>query len=90
MQIYCVICRLIVVCLGAGSGAPWWPCDDGGHHGSSVCGVHVLSSLRRAIVVILIVIINVFSSFNDADPSNIMLVDCCMRYCQEWGPIAAV
>ena len=61
-----------------------------GHHGSSVCGVHVLSSSLRAILVILIVIINVFSSFNNADPSDIMLVDCCMRYCREWGPIAAV
>ena len=39
------------------------------------------SLTRRAIVVILIVIINVFSSFNDADPSHVMVVDCCMLYC---------
>jgi hypothetical protein len=31
-----------------------------------------------------------FSSFNDADPSHIMLVDCCMLSCRECGPIAAV
>jgi hypothetical protein len=31
-----------------------------------------------------------FSSFNDADPSHIMLVDCCMFYCRECGPISAV
>ena len=31
-----------------------------------------------------------FSSFNNADPSHIMLVDCCMLYCRECGPIAAV
>ena len=27
--------------------------------------------------------------FNDADPSDIMLVDCCMLYCRECGPIAS-
>ncbi len=26
-----------------------------------------------------------FSSFNDADPSHIMLVDCCMLYCHVTG-----
>jgi hypothetical protein len=31
-----------------------------------------------------------FSSFNDADPSHTMLVDCCMLYCQECGPMSAV
>ena len=31
-----------------------------------------------------------FSSFNNADPSHIMLVDCCMLNCRECGPIAAV
>ncbi len=31
-----------------------------------------------------------FSSFNDADLSYTMLVDCCMLYCRECGPIAAV
>ena len=30
------------------------------------------------------------SSFNDADPLHIMLVDCCMLNCWECGPIAAV
>ncbi len=32
----------------------------------------------------------IFSSFNNADPSHIMLVDCFMLYCRECGPIAAV
>ena len=31
-----------------------------------------------------------FSSFKDADQLHIMLVDCCMLYCRECGPIAAV
>ncbi len=48
------------------------------------------SSTRRASMVILIVIINVFSRLNDANPSHIMLVDCWMLYRREWGPIAAV
>jgi hypothetical protein len=41
-------------------------------------------------IVILIVIIICFSSFNDIDMSHIMLVDCCMLCCRECGPIAAV
>ncbi len=44
----------------------------------------------RAIIVILIVINIFFSSFNNADPSHIMLVDCCMLCCLECGPITAV
>jgi len=28
-----VACWLIVVCLDAGVGAPWWPWDNGGRHG---------------------------------------------------------
>ncbi len=32
----------------------------------------------------------IFSSFNDADPLHIMLVDCWMLCCQECGPITAV
>ena len=27
------VCWLIVVCGGAGSGAPWWPWDDGDRQG---------------------------------------------------------
>ncbi len=27
------VCWLIVVCSGAGSGAPWWPWDDGDRQG---------------------------------------------------------
>ena len=46
-----------------------------------------LTSARRALIVILLVII--FSSFNDIDPSHMMLVDCCMLCCQGCGPIAA-
>jgi len=48
------------------------------------------SSTRRALMVVLIVIDIIFSSFNNADPSYTMLVDCCMLYCRECGPIAAV
>ncbi len=45
---------------------------------------------HRQRVVILIVIIICFSSFNDIDMSHIMLVDCCMLCCRECGPIVAV
>ena len=31
-----------------------------------------------------------FSSFNNVDPSHMMLVDCCMLCCRGCGPIAAV
>jgi len=31
-----------------------------------------------------------FSSFNDANPSHTMLVDCCILYCRECGPMLAV
>jgi hypothetical protein len=31
-----------------------------------------------------------FSSFNKANPSHNMLVDCCMLYCRECGPMLAV
>ena len=48
------------------------------------------SSKRHAIVVILIVINNFFSSFNDANPSHTMWVDCCMLYSRECGPMSAV
>ena len=48
------------------------------------------SPMRRASMVIVIVIINLFSRFNNADPLHIMLVDCCMLYCREWSPIVAV
>ncbi len=44
----------------------------------------------RTIIVILVVINIFFSSFIDADPSHIMLVDCCMLCCRECGPIMAV
>ena len=47
-------------------------------------------STRLAIIVILIVINIFFSSFNDVDPSHMMLVDCCVLCCRECGPIAAV
>jgi hypothetical protein len=43
-------------------------------------------SLQQTFMVILIVINIYISSFNDVDPSHIMLVDCCMLYCREWGP----
>ena len=49
-----------------------------------------LSSTQCAIIVILIVINIFFSSFNNADLSHIMLVDCWMLCCQECGPIMAV
>ncbi len=44
----------------------------------------------RAIIVILIIISIFFSSFNNADPSHIMLVDRWLLCCQECGPIMAV
>jgi hypothetical protein len=31
-----------------------------------------------------------FPSFNDVDPSHMMLVDCCVLCCRGGGPIAAV
>ena len=39
------VCWMIVVCVGAGSEAPWRPWDDGGHHGG---WVHVLASFYLA------------------------------------------
>ncbi len=33
---------------------------------------------------------HIFSSFNDVALSNSMFVDCCMLFCWEFGPIAAV
>jgi hypothetical protein len=36
MQIYCVACWLIVVCLGDRSGAQWWPWEGSGRHGQHV------------------------------------------------------
>jgi hypothetical protein len=45
---------------------------------------------QRAFIVILLVINTLFSNFNDVDLLHIMLVDCCMLCCQEWGPIGAV
>ncbi len=47
-------------------------------------------STQCAIIVILLVINIFFSSFNDVDPSHMMLVDCCMLCCRRCGPIAAV
>ena len=54
------------------------------------CHCCTLLLTRCAIVVILIVINIFFSSFSDADPSHIMLVDCWMLCCRECGPIMAV
>jgi hypothetical protein len=48
------------------------------------------SSMRRALIAILLVINTFFSSFNDVDPSHMMLVDCCVLCCRGCGPIAAV
>ncbi len=50
----------------------------------------MLLSTQCAIIVILIVINTFFFSFNDADPSHIMLVDCWMLCCRECGPITAI
>ncbi len=47
------------------------------------------SSTGCAIIVILLVLF-FFSSFNDVDPSHMMLVDCCVLCCRVCGPIAAV
>jgi hypothetical protein len=47
-------------------------------------------TIRRRVVtnmVIKIVIIIILSSFNDVDPSHIMLVDCCVLFCWECGPV---
>ncbi len=57
---------------------------------SLYCQPRIVVVKGRAIIVILIVINIFFSSFNDADPLHIMLVDCCMLCCQECGPIMAV
>ncbi len=57
---------------------------------SSLRRRRTLSSSRRALMVIEIVINKFVSSFNDADPSHIVLVDCCMLYYWECGPIMAV
>ena len=48
------------------------------------------TSTRRALLVILLVINIFFSSFNDVDPSHMMLVDCCVLCCRGCGPIVAV
>ena len=51
------------------------------------------TTIRRCVVpkiVIKIVITIFFSSFNDVALSNSMFVDCCMLFCRECGPIAAV
>ena len=50
----------------------------------------VLALTRCALIVILLVIKTLFSSFNGVDLSHIMLVDWCMLCCWECGPIAAV
>jgi hypothetical protein len=42
----------------------------------------------KLLKVILLVIF--FSSFNDVDPSHMMLVDCCVLCCRVCGPIVAV
>ncbi len=51
---------------------------------------HTSLSTQCAIIVIIIVINIFYSSFNDADPLHIMLVDCWMLCCRECGPIMAV
>ncbi len=48
------------------------------------------SSMRRALIVISLVMNTFFSSFNDVDLPHSMLVDCCMICCRECGPIATV
>jgi hypothetical protein len=62
----------------------------GGNNTREAIIVTSLSTMQHAIIVILIVINILFSSFNDVDLLHIMLVDCCMLCCQECGPIAAV
>ena len=60
-----------------------------GHRNQRTSG----TKIRRCVVlkiVIKIVITIIFSSFNDVALSNSMLVDCCMLFCRECGPIAAV
>jgi hypothetical protein len=42
------------------------------------------------IIVILLVINIYFSSFNNVDLLHSMLADCCMRWRQEWGTMAAM
>jgi hypothetical protein len=47
--------------------------------------------IKGCAIIVILIVINIFvSSFNDADPSHIMLVDCCMLCCQECGPITAI
>ncbi len=63
---------------------------EGGNNAREAIFVALPSSTRRAIIVILIVINIIFSSFNGVDLLHVMLVDCCMLCCRECGPIVAV
>ena len=49
-----------------------------------------LTSTRCALIVILLVIYIFFSSFNNVDPSHMILVDCRVLCCRVCGPIVAV
>jgi hypothetical protein len=59
---------------------------------------HRVTALSSSLVVVDAMCINshitsnkyFFSSFNDVDPSHMMLVDCCVLCCRGCGPIAAV
>jgi hypothetical protein len=48
------------------------------------------TSCPDALIVILLLINIIFSSFNNVYPSQILLVDCCVLCCWGCGPIAAV
>ncbi len=63
---------------------------EGGDNAREAVIVASLSTTLRALIVILIVINILFSSFNGVDLSYIMLVDCCMLCFRECGPIGAV
>jgi hypothetical protein len=56
--------------------------------GSFFCGTEL--GLDPHIIVMLLVINILFSSFNDVDLLRSMLADCCMPQRQEWGTMAAV
>jgi hypothetical protein len=66
------------------------PDTTGGDDAREAIVLAFSSSTRHALIILSLLMNTFFSSFNDVVLPHSMLVDCCMIYCRECGPISTV